>query len=66
MILECQILCECDGCGEEESFDVNADNNGFNDLELKRAIAQNGWKIVSRSFTGPKMLCDSCKDKKED
>lgn len=61
MILECDVLCECDDCGEEESISVSADHNGFDTYELKRVLAGIEW-VLQVTARGPVMRCPSCKE----
>lgn len=59
MIVECQIKCECDECGEIEDFEVSTATIGFDVLSLRLTLKQSGWK-VEMTAGGYRMTCLDC------
>lgn len=61
MILECSVICECDGCGDEDSFEIGeTDHTGFTQSRVIDALKSSGWILDLTRRGGPKMLCDKC------
>jgi hypothetical protein len=65
MILECGILCECDGCGAEDSFEIQVDHNGFDSFRLAQVLKGSNWKLVTNR-RGLSMLCEACANKDDE
>lgn len=59
MILETEILCECDECGEEEQMSVSTAAIGFDVLTLRQTLKQSGWTLAM-DRRGYRMLCAEC------
>ena len=59
MILQCDVIVECDDCGDEATFEVDTPEQAFGPDQLKHALRGDGWDFV---FTpqGIKMLCPDC------
>lgn len=59
MILENEILCECDECGEEEQMSVSVAGIGFDVLALRQTLKQSGWTLTMDT-RGYRMKCAGC------
>lgn len=59
MILENEILCECDECSAEEQMSVSVAGIGFDVLVLRQTLKQSGWTLVMDS-RGYRMKCAEC------
>lgn len=59
MILHCDVIVECDGCGEEVNFTVDTPNQGFGPDQLKHALRGDDWELRHTS-QGIKTLCPAC------
>lgn len=59
MIIECQVIVECDDCGEEASFEVDTPSQSFGPDQLKHALRGDSWELVYTP-QGIKTLCPDC------
>jgi hypothetical protein len=64
MILQCEVVVECDECGDDATFEINTTNQGFGPDQLKHALRGDGWDLVYTP-SGIKTLCPDCNEEEQ-